>query len=163
MEISIDASSWINLSNAQALDKVLRIPGHQFLFSPLVANECHAACVGEIVQLAQTCAIVQVTDDQIDGDIFLGLVDEYNLGAGETECLAICLSQPGIIFCCDDRKARETAEHLLGNERVIGSLRLLKWSVAAGLVTGADAYRHYQEMKLHGGFLPDVAVGWFDQ
>jgi predicted nucleic acid-binding protein len=162
VEISIDASSWINLSNAGALDRVLRIPVHQFLFSPLVANECHAECVVEIVHLSQTCLVVQMTDDQIDGEIFLGLVEDYNLGAGETECLAICLSRPDTLFCCDDRKARETARLLLGQDRVIGSLRLLRWAVEVDLMSGADAYIIYQEMKGRGGFLPNGNAEWFN-
>jgi predicted nucleic acid-binding protein len=162
VEISIDASSWINLSNAGALGTVLRIPVHQFLFSPLVASECHAECIVEIVHLSQTCAVVQVTDDQIDGEIFLSLVEDYNLGAGETECLAICLSRPATLFCCDDKKARETAKLLLGENRVIGSLRLLKWAVEAASMTAAEAYLIYQNMKGRGGFLPDVDADWFN-
>lgn len=162
MEIAIDASSWINLSNAAALESVLRIPGHEFLFSPLVANECHADCVGEIVALADSCAVVQLTDIQIDGEVFLELVAEHDLGGGETECLAICLTRPEAMFCCDDRKAREVAQALLGAGRVIGSLRLLKWAAEAGLITAATAFERYQDMKSHGGFLPDVEPDWFN-
>ena len=162
VEIAIDASSWINLSNAAALESILRIPGYEFLFSPLVANECHADCVGDILALAATCALVQLTDDQIDGEVFLELVGEHDLGAGETECLAICLARSEAIFCCDDRKAREIAQALLGGGRVIGSLRLLKWSVEAGLITAAAAFERYQDMKAHGGFLPDVEPDWFN-
>lgn len=162
MEISIDASSWINLSNAAALDTVLQIPGHQFLFSPLVASECHAGCVGQIVQLAQTRPVIQLTDQQIDAQLFLDLIDAHDLGDGETECLAVCLMRPGSLFCCDDRKARQVALGQLGADRVIGSIRLLKWSVAAGLATPGDAYNLYLAMRGFGGFLPEVQAGYFD-
>jgi len=150
------------LSNASALEKVLRIPGHQFLFTPLVASECHAACVGEIIQLSQDCDVVQLNDEQIDGELFLELIANHRLGDGETECLAVCMSRPGSLLCCDDRRARQVAEQLLGGDRVIGSLRLLKWTVSVGLATRADALALYQTMKDRGGFLPDVPIGWFE-
>ena len=141
---------------------VLLIPGHQFLFSPLVANECHPACVGKIVELSQTCAVTRLTDQQIDANQFLDLIAAHGLGDGETECLSICIARPGSLLCCDDRKAREVAKGLLGPGRVIGSLRLLKWSVTAGLISAGEAYNKYDAMKNTGGFLPDVSLEWFN-
>jgi predicted nucleic acid-binding protein len=162
LEISIDASSWINLSNAAALDTVLQIPEHEFLFSPLVASECHAACVVKIIELSQTCAVVRITDQQVDANLFLDLIATHELGDGETECLAICIARPDAVFCCDDRKARQVAEALLGADRVIGSLRLLKWAVEAALISSGDAFVLYTAMKAAGGFLPHIAPDWFD-
>jgi hypothetical protein len=73
-----------------------------------------------------------VDPDDISAEILLGLLEAHDLGERETECLALSLRHP-YVFCCDDIKARHIGEELLGEGRVVGSLRLLKWCVVREL------------------------------
>lgn len=161
MAITLDACSIINLSNANALEVVLGMPEKAFIVSPMVAGECHAECVVEVVRLTATCNITLAQEQDIDAALFLELLDTHELGQGETECLAICLTGNHSL-CCDDRKARAVATELIGELRVMGSLRLLKWAVEAGRISSADAYIAYRGMIDAGGFLPELAPDWFE-
>jgi predicted nucleic acid-binding protein len=161
LAIALDACSIINLSNASALEIVLGMPERAFIVSPMVAGECHAECVVEVVRLTATCNITLAQEQDIDAALFLELLDNHELGQGETECIAICFAGHHSI-CCDDRKARAVATDLLGEERVMGSLRLLKWAVEAGRITSDAAYSAYRAMIDAGGFLPTLAPDWFD-
>jgi len=158
--IALDASSLINLSNADALEVALGIPNTNFLISPIVAGECHADCVAEFVRLSATCSIQFVQDNEIDADAYLELLALHDLGQGETECLIVCAAG-GHSICCDDRKARAVATAMLGQDRVLGSLRLLKLAVEHGQATPANAFQMYQAMVTAGGFLPDLPFEWF--
>lgn len=162
MAIAIDASSLINLSNAEALELTLGLPDREFLISPLVAGECHVECVAEIIRLTHFCPITLISDDQLDAELYLSLLADHELGAGETECITLCQSTDNMLFCCDDRKARQIAIASIGQDRVIGSLRLLKWAVEAGRTTSNGAYQTYMNMKAAGGFLPSLDQAWFD-
>jgi predicted nucleic acid-binding protein len=102
----------------------------------------------------------QVKPNDISSDVYLDLLNQHELGEGETECLALAMQRP-YAFCCDDRKARHAATTVLGSDRVIGSLRLLKWSVAAGLFSTAQATEMYETMKAAGGFLPEINAARF--
>lgn len=158
--IALDASSLINLSNANALEIVLGIPNSEFLISPIVAGECHSECVAEFVRLGATCNIKFVQDNEIDADAYLDLLALHALGQGETECLIVCVSG-GHSICCDDKKARAVATEMLGEDRVLGSLRLLRFAVQHGRATHAEAFQMYQAMVVAGGFLPELPLEWF--
>lgn len=161
MQVAIDASSLINLSNAGALELALSQPNCEFLVSPMVAGECHAECVAEIMRLRQFRPITLIRDDQIDAEVYLDLLATYALGEGEMECIALCLSSQRML-CCDDRKARYVASELLGKRAVIGSIRLLKWSVNCERTSASQAYEIYLKMKTAGGFLPALDRNWFE-
>ena len=159
--IAIDASSLINLANANALELALALPEYEFLISPVVAGECHAECIAEVVRLKEKYEhIILVDDNQIDAELYLDFLQQYELGEGETECIALCTSG-GHLLCCDDRKARYVASTIIGSGRVLGSLRLLKWAVDCGLTSAENAHRVYLDMKLAGGFLPNIENDWF--
>jgi predicted nucleic acid-binding protein len=160
MDLITDASSIINLSNAGALNIVTGLPDLTVCVSPLVVGECGPTCAAELLAHQDKGTIRFVDPEEVTAELFLSLLDEHDLGEGETECLALLLSG-GYIFCCDDGKARKVGIALAGEDRVVGSLRLLKLAVEAGLCTSDQAFEYYQRMKDAGGFLPDVSLEWF--
>jgi predicted nucleic acid-binding protein len=162
VDIIVDASSVINLDNASALDLVAGLEERLFWFSPLVIGECEPACAAEILRLEQQGKFKFVDPDDISAEVFLQLLEAHDLGEGETECLALCLAHP-YVLCCDDQKARTIGMKLLGQERVIGSLRLMRWCVIDGLASADAAFELYEKMKRAGGFLPALEQRWFSE
>ncbi|MCK1543889.1 hypothetical protein IVB12_18435 [Bradyrhizobium sp. 179] len=160
MDLIIDASSVINLSNAGALEVVAVLPDVNVCVSPLVVGECEPTCAAELLALQERGTIRFVDPNEVSSERFLALLDEHELGEGETECLALLLDGD-YVFCCDDGKARRVAIGSADEGRVVGSLRLLKWAVEAGLCTAKQAFEYYQRMKAAGGFLPDIPCEWF--
>jgi hypothetical protein len=78
------------------------------------------------------------------------------------ELIPALLQTGNYVLCCDDEKARRVGMELAGEERVIGSLRLLKWIVAEDICTCDDAFVYYERMKAAGGFLPELSREWFE-
>jgi predicted nucleic acid-binding protein len=161
VDLITDASSIINLHNANALGIVTRLPPRILCVSPQVIGECHAPCVADLVVLKEQGLVQFVSPDTISAELYLNLLETYDLGEGETECLALAHGHPFVI-CCDDNKARRVGVELFGQARVVGSLRLLRWAVQDGLIKGHEAFSCYEAMKNAGGFLPDVPATWFD-
>jgi predicted nucleic acid-binding protein len=160
VDLITDASSIINLSNSGALSIVTALPNVVICVSPLVVGECEPTCAAELLAHQEQGAIRFVDPNEISSERFLALLDEHELGEGETECLALLLDGD-YIFCCDDGKARRVGVSLSEEGKVIGSIRLLKWAVEAGLCSAVQAFEFYQVMKDGGGFLPDVTLDWF--
>lgn len=160
MKYAIDSSSIINLYNAGALELVGRIRRCQLFLPPLVVGECQPSCAAAILELKEARSLSFIDDSEVDASLFLALLEEHRLGDGETECITVALSGDYMV-CCDDRKARETAQQLVGSDRVIGTLRLLRWSVEEQLTDCASAFALFREMKRHGGFLPDTPQTFF--
>jgi predicted nucleic acid-binding protein len=130
------------------------------IISPLVVGECQPTCAAELFRLQQQGSLRFVDPEHISSELYLELLAAHELGEGETECLTLCLSHP-YILCCDDRKARQIGANLLGQPRVIGSIRLLKWCVVENLTSAAKAFEICSQMKVRGGFLPEVKGEWF--
>ena len=82
----------------------------------------------------------------------MSLLDRYDLGYGETERIAFCISE-GLSFCLDEGRARKSAEGELGASRV-GTLYLLRECVRSSLLTKAEAKLAYEQMKVPGGVPP---------
>ena len=161
MDLIIDASSIINLANGNQLTTACQLQGYQFWLSPNVLNECGPRNAGVLSALLGDKRIRKFNADLIDADEYLTLLAQYELGAGETECIVIC-RRNNIDLCCDDGRARRIASELIGEDRVVGSLRVLKWCVGEGLITAEAAFDCYQHMKTAGGFLPSVELRWFE-
>jgi predicted nucleic acid-binding protein len=128
--------------------------------SPLVIGECEPTCAATLLKIQQKDALHFVDPNYISSETFLELLSLHELGEGETECIAICLSRP-FVLVCDDNKARQLARDLLGPDRVIGSIRLLKWCVIENLITADAAFKTYELMRATGGFLPQMLPEWF--
>jgi predicted nucleic acid-binding protein len=161
VDLITDASSIINLANAGALDAVAALSDWTICISPLVISECEPTCAAELLRLQQDGLIKFVDPQDISSERFLTLLVEHDLGEGETECLAL-LQTKHYVLCCDDDKARRVGIALVGADRVVGSLRLLKWAVADGICTSDDAFDYYERMKAAGGFLPELPRDWFE-
>jgi predicted nucleic acid-binding protein len=156
----IDASTLINLHNASVLKTVASIQRCYFFVSPAVVFECRITAEIHIAELEGCGKLRFVHSDSVPAETYLDLLMAYQLGEGETECIALALFHP-YVLCCDDAKARSVAAKLLGESRVVGSLRLLKWCVEEGVMSYDKAFSFYEAMKSSGGFLPDKDADWF--
>lgn len=126
----------------------------------MVVSECQVGSAAAILELQATDAVHFLDDDILPADLFLNLLAEHDLGDGETECIAICqINGHGV--CCDDRKARDLARIVLGPERVIGTIRLLRWCVEDGLIDCQRAFAYFRTMRAAGGFLPVTQPEFF--
>lgn len=126
----------------------------------MVVSECQVGSAAAILELQAADAVGFLDDDIVPTDLFLDLLAEHDLGDGETECIAICHIN-GNSVCCDDRKARKLAQSILGNDRVIGTIRLLRWCVEDGLIDCQLAFALFRKMRAAGGFLPATQQEFF--
>ncbi len=156
----LDSSSIINLFNAGALTLLCQLEGHDFFVSPMVVGECHGDCAAALLALQGDGCLSFIDDGTVDADHYLALLEAHGLGAGETECMAVAASDDYNV-CCDDWKARQAAANLVGEERVIGTLRLLQWCVQTFVIDCGEAFATFLSMKRTGGFLPDMQQSFF--
>ena len=103
-----------------------------------------------------------ISADAINGDLFLSILNQYSLGKGETECITIALQREEFVVAIDDRKARKITKNLIGEERITGSIGLLRMLTSEGSITPEYAFERYQYMKEVGGFLPDLGSDYFE-
>jgi predicted nucleic acid-binding protein len=104
-------------------------------------------------------SLVLLPDNTLDPQEFTDLLNLYELGLDETECIALA-KQHGLSVCTDDEAARRAAAQHLGDDRVLGSLRLIRECVCQGLVSVQAAHVAYETMKARGAFLPSVSAVW---
>jgi predicted nucleic acid-binding protein len=157
LKLAIDACSLIILDKGGVLDKVLALGDHEFFIGSFVEDEC-----GTLVEFRlQQGALKKLADERLSLHKFVTLLDRYDLGYGETECIAFCISE-SISLCSDDAKARKAAEIELGVTRVVGTLYLLRECVRSTLLTKAEAMLAYEQMRVRGAFLPDWPDGYLD-
>jgi len=154
----LDACSLINLINGEVLEDVLELPEHRFAVGPQVLGECGGDAT--IIGAQFGARLTELSDEDLRATLFFDLLERYGLGPGETECLAFAIVNDGNV-CSDDRKAREMAAEELGVERVLGTARLLRDTVAAGLLTPEQGERAYEKMRVSGGFLPILPPEYF--
>lgn len=141
---------------------VLDLPGKRWFIGPLVLGECEqdGAIPAELQRAIDHEKIVLLDDSDISGTIFLHFLQVYELGEGETECLAFG-EISDFMVCCDDRKARRMIAQELGEHRVTGSLGLMKEAVKTGMLSVAEAMAAYSRMKAAGAFLPNIEPDFF--
>jgi predicted nucleic acid-binding protein len=156
----VDSSSVINLFNAGALHLVGKLTRCELWLPPLVLGECGPTCAATVLEVRDAGQLHFVNDDVIDADLFFRLLSDHGLGDGETECLALSIVSDFDI-CCDDRRAREVAVATLGPDRVVGTLRLLRWCVEDQLIPCEQAFLLFREMRRQGGFLPETPQAFF--
>lgn len=140
--------------NGNQLDSILSISEIKYFIGPAVYGEVsklesqkqfidNAIAEGKLIKWK----------GDIDLDLLNTLYEEYGLGDGETESIAIGIST-AYSLCCDDKKARIAANNELNQSHVIGSLGMLKMAVMDNIIKCTDATLSYLEMILKGGFLP---------
>lgn len=160
MNVLMDACAIINLSNAECLESVANLANYRLVLSPAVVGECNSGAATEIINLHAAGFIDFVDEDLVPLERFFQLLEEFSLGSGETECMALAEIGDELI-CCDDRRARQCASQLLGEHRLMGSLRLLKFGVGEGLFSATNAFQFYENMIFSGGFLPLIDITYF--
>lgn len=160
MNLLLDSSSIINLFNAEALDLVSGLTRCRFWLPPMVISECQVGSAAAILELQAQGSVGFLDDDIVPTEDFLALLEEHDLGDGETECIAICRIN-GYSLCCDDKKARELARNVLGADRVVGTIRLFRWCVEDSLLNCAQAFDLFRLMRSSGGFLPATSQEFF--
>lgn len=157
----VDSSSLINLFNADALEIFCAINRCSFFVPPLVMGECDGQCAEALLSLREHGCLDFIDDTSVDADNYIELLDRLRLGAGETECIAVATTSHDIAICCDDLRARNKATDVLGADRVIGSMRLLRWCVEDTILKCDEAYKAFNVMREKGGFLPDITQSFF--
>lgn len=160
MKVIVDASSLINLMKAGALAIVLRLEGFTFNIGPLVEYECGPEAP-ELTAAIADGSIARLDDNALSANAFANFMGLYDLGDGETECLAFADDNPEFTICTDDGAARAAASGHFGGDRVVGSLFLLRECVRKGILKGEEARGLYELMRKMGGFLPDLADDYF--
>ena len=162
MNVILDACSIINLHNGGVLRCVCCIPHFHVQVGPIVGGECSEDCALAIASLHTDGDLEYLEDNEIEVDDFLSFVDQNRLGDGESECILLANLHSQSSICCDDRRGRLKATEILGEERVLGSLRLMRIAVQNGLLESAEAFAAYELMRAAGGFLPTVGIGYFE-
>lgn len=157
MNYVFDASALINLVNAGVLAEVLRLPGNFYFVGGLVEEESDSIR-SQIAQAIEIGTLARLDDTAISAATYLGLLETYELGEGETECIAAALDRNDLIVVSDDRRARYVATVLLGTNRVTGTIGLLRLTVANGVLGMKQAFEAYQVMRSLGAFLPKLTI-----
>lgn len=140
----------------------LGLPGKTWFIGPLVFGECERDSIipAELQQAIDAAKISLLDDANISGTTFLHFLQVYELGEGETECLAFGEASDFVI-CCDDRRARRMITQEIGVHRVTGSLGLMQEAVKLGRLSVAEAMAAYHRMKAAGAFLPNLEADFF--
>jgi hypothetical protein len=99
-----DAGSLINLASGGVLPILVTTGSYVGHLGPIVRSECRTIAreVNELISGGQLCAL---SDVAMSASSFGALLSKFNLGLGETECIAFGLQDPFVISC-DDRAAR---------------------------------------------------------
>lgn len=155
MMLIFDACSLINLTNGQVLSTILAL--EICTVGPIVRGEVTLPEIEDAV----ACGLMRALDDgPLSSEPFLRLIEEERLGEGESECISAAL-QMTLSVCSDDDKARKVGRRLLGEDRVTGSLGLLRKAVRASRLTSDQAHEAYRRMLLCGAFLPSISIEFF--
>jgi len=157
LKLATDSCTLIILDKGGVLEKVFALGGHEFFVGSFVKDECGTL----LDSYLQQGILKRLPDERLSLHDFVDLLGRYDLGYGETECIAFCISE-GLSLCSDDARARKAAEIELGASRVVGTLYLLRECVRSNLLTKAEAVLAYEQMKVRGAFLPDWPEGYLD-
>lgn len=162
-DLIIDASAIINLIRSQMARSCLHGIEPQPSITPAICSECRgrsetAAALKQLID--EEC--LQELRESITADDLLGFMEQYDLGAGESEGILMCLILNKHLWC-DDRRARKIATDLLTKPAVIGTLGILRDLVSVGVISTEVAFEGYQVMRDTGGVLPDISVTFFEK
>ena len=157
--ILFDTSSIINLINGESFDLIFNLKKYNFYIGPLVNEECidNSRIIYDFIINGK---LFLLDENIISLNEFSNLLNKYNLGDGETECIAIA-KKLKFMICSDDKKARNCIEKEVGKQFVTGTIYLLKQLVINKIITCEEAFYKYNLMILSGGFLPTFAKSYF--
>lgn len=161
MNIVFDACSIINLLKADVLQKTLTIPDDNFYIGELLLHQELLIEVQKIkVETFVVSNKIKILESTFSLSEFNRIKSLYNLGVGESECIALC-KKLHYSIATDDQAAREAAKKELGRERVIGSIGILYRLISHGISTIEEAYQSYLLMLKGGAFLPRLEIASF--
>jgi predicted nucleic acid-binding protein len=162
MNIILDACTIINLINGQSFHSVISIPGLSiFVGDNLIDQEISLNIAQKIIiESAVNENKITLLLSNVTLADFSTLKAIYELGNGETECIALC-KLLGYHIATDDWKARSAATVEIGVSKVIGSLFLLREAVRKKILTCTEAQNSFLLMKKKGGFLPNIDLEYF--
>ena len=161
MNVVLDACSIINLINGNLLQKVILLPSYKYFIGELLFEQELLNNIQKIkIQACIDNKNIMLLNSIITLSEFNTLKSLYDLGLGETECIALC-KRFDYHISTDDLKARYSAEKELGKEKVIGSLYFLKKLKETGITSTEESYKSYLSMKKAGGFLPKIDQSFF--
>jgi predicted nucleic acid-binding protein len=162
LDLTVDASSVINLINSGRANASLRGLPSVARVTPEVKRETDAnSDTGNATQILMGDGLLESEPEIVSFAELEGLIFASSLGAGECETILSC-SKTGRTVCCDDKKARKLAIEMLGDEKLTGSIGLLKHKVTEGTLTADEALEAVQQMVHRGAFLPQVNVETFN-
>jgi len=162
MEIVLDACTIINLINGKILDKIISIPrllifvGDNLLEQEIYLNLPQRVIIESLIQSKK----ITLLESDVTLNEFTKLKKVYDLGDGETECIALC-KKHGYAIATDDKRARMSAKIELGEAKIVGSLFFLREAVRNEVIECEDALASFKLMKKHGGFLPNLDKDYF--
>ena len=159
MDFILDASCAINLVNGDVFEIIVDLENASVLLGPIVLSECIS--VKSSISSALCSGKIKLLDDNaVETTTYLSILRKYNLGPGEVECIAFGKVRSGKV-CMDDKLARSAAIREIGQERVSGSLGLLRHTVGLGRLNVDTAFDAYSRMIARGGFLPNLSENQF--
>lgn len=161
LDLALDASSVINLIKGGVATKCLSCLENAAHITPSVQTESrgHTTTAVTMKCLVES-GLVIAGDEIVTLDALNELMLASELGAGECETI-LYAQLTGRIVSCDDKRARNLVVELLGENRLVGTLKLMKMCVGDGAIGSAEAHNAYTEMKNQGAFLPDVPEEYF--
>lgn len=140
---------------------VLSLNEHTFVLGPAVLSESVQLRV-EIEEHIAAGRLTLPNENLISAFSVASISGAYNLGVGESECIALCQADDEANLWSDDRRARSVGRVLLGVTRIVGTADLLRECAVQGLLTTLDAYTAYELARSRGAFLPPLARQFFD-
>jgi predicted nucleic acid-binding protein len=156
-----DTCGVINAFKAGALDVVLLLENYEFILGPAVMAE--SLQLREVLEKHLSEGRTTLPDENlISATTVASISGNYNLGIGESECIAVCQADPSLNFWSDDRRARLVGGELLGEARIIGTADLFRACVEQALLSPLDAYTAYELARSRGAFLPALGRNDFD-
>lgn len=160
-DLTADACSVLNLVNSGHAQRALSgLPSVVRLTPGVVKESCVKTNSGAATKCLIEANLLEEEPELVTYQELEDLIIRESLGAGECETILSC-SKTGRTMCCDDKKARKLAIDILGQNRLIGSLSLLRRRVIDGVLSADEAFESYMQMVARGGFLPVVGRDFF--
>lgn len=126
MQVVLDTSVLLNFLRVGRLDRLVGLPGYEFLVTDHVRGEVtDPAHAGTLQEALQGGRLIEVrVDDPAELAVFAQLAALRVLGVGECAALALAVHR-GLQIAIDDKAARKKAVALYESERFIGTAELL--------------------------------------
>lgn len=161
-ELIVDACGVINLIAGGIAQSCLEPIDPTAQVTPATEGECQGKqYTARVLRLLIEAALLELSEIEITADDLTSFMTEHQLGAGESEAILTCRAVQKH-FWCDDRKARNVARGLLGEDAVTGTIGILRELVSLGEIAADEAFGAYAAMRAAGAFLPVLEQADFE-